>query len=379
MEGNSRITILQVDEIRWFNIGAWYAVNLSVGLAELGHRVIFISKKGAPPGQRAREAGLEVIDDFSFSTCGFPRDAGKLARIIRETGPRLICAHRAPGMNLALLARKLERNHNPAVIRARFDTRPVKTGRLNRAIYRLVNGVLAPNSDTADRHVTGLEMPPEKVRVMPGGVDTRTFRPVDSTGDIKNEFGIPSDSPLVGVVGRLDHVKGHEHFLKAAAQLARRIPSARFAIIGKEVNITVARLKKLAERLNISDRLVFVSSEIEINRLVAALDVGVVSSTGSEALSRVALEYMACGVPVVATRVGGLPETVEEDVTGLIVPPADAGAMAEAVYRVLADASTARKMGEEGRRRAVKLYSRAALAESADKFFMEIINRGASL
>lgn len=377
MEENRRITIIQIDEIRWYNVGAWYAVNLSRGLAEMGHRVIFISGKGLPPGEKAREAGLEVMDDFSFSPSRFPHEARGLARIINKTGARLICAHRAGSMNLALMARMLERENNAAVVRARFDARPVKTGRLNGAIYRLIDGVLSPNSETARRHVVGLGMPPEKVRVLPGGVDTELFRPVGEADKVRLNLGVPAESPLVGIVGRLDHVKGHEHFLRAAAQAAEKIPDARFAIIGKQVNITVARLKKLAQELNISHKLVFVSSEVEVNKLVAALDVGVVASTGSEALSRVALEYMACAVPVVATRVGGLPETVENGVTGLTVPPADAVAMAEAIRRLLTDKATARKMGEAGRKRAVELYSRPELARRAGKFFMEIINRRA--
>ncbi len=375
MEENRRITILQVDEIRWYNIGAWYAVNLSVGLAELGRRVIFISGKDKPPGAKARNAGLEVIDDFSFAPSRFPGEVRKLARVINETGARVVCAHRAGSMNLALMARMLERKTNPALVRARFDTRPVKTGRLNREIYNLTDGVLVPNSEIADRHVAGLGMPAEKVRLMPGGVDTQLFQPIDSKAEIKRELGVPEEAPLVGMVGRLDHVKGHEHFLEAASMVAEKMPDARFVIVGEEINITVARLKKLADKLNIPDKLVFVNSRIEINRLVAALDVGVVSSTGSEALSRVALEYMACGVPVVATRVGGLPEMVENETVGLTVPPANPGAMADAVQRMLEDPDDARKMGGEGRRRAVELYSREALARKAEKFFTEIINR----
>jgi len=374
MGNTGNIRIVQIDEIRWHNVGAWYAVSLSRGLAELGHELVFIGKGDLPPAVMAREAGLTVRNDFTFNASRFISESRKLARIAKEFQADVICANRAWGMNMALAARAMLPRPGPVVVRNRVDARAVKSGFGSRLVYRsTVDAVVVTDSHSLLSYKQDLGMLPERIRLLPGGVDTGAFKPDESARKIRDEWGVPPDAPLIGLLGRLDYVKGHRHFLEAASEVKKKIPTAYFAIIGEEVNMKIPDLKRMANELRISDRVIFIGFRRDIPRCVAALDIGVISSIGSEALSRVALEYMACALPVVATMVGGIPDIIEDGKVGFLVPPGDPGKMAEAVIKLIEQPEMAKRMGQEGRNRAVNIYSRKEVARETINFYRELI------
>jgi len=376
MGKSGNIRIIQIDEIRWHNVGAWYAVSLSRGMAELGHEVFFIGKDDLPPVVMAREAGLTVRNDFKFNALRFISESRKLANIAKEFQADVICAHRAWGMNMALAARAMLPKPGPVMVRTRVDARAVKAGLGNRFLYRdMVDGVVVTDGRSLFRYKQDLGMLPERIRLLPGGVNTEAFKPDESARKIREEWGVPPDAPLIGLVARIDYVKGHRHFLEAASEVTKKIPTAYFAIIGEEVNVKISDLKRMANELRIFDRVIFIGFRQDIPRCVAALDIGVISSTGSEALSRVALEYMACALPVVATTVGGIPDIVEDGTVGYMVPPGDSGKMAEAIIKLIEQPDMAKRMGQEGRNRAVNIYSRKEVARETINFYLELIER----
>jgi len=376
MEENRKINVVQIDEIRWFNVGAWYATSLSRGLAELDHRVLFVAKGDMPPARAAREAGIDLRNDFTFSGIRMISESGKLAKIIRDFKADVVCAHRAWGMNLALAARAILPAPGPVIVRARVDARPVKAGIGSRFIYRrMADGVVVPDSVSAARHIEALGVSQERIKIIPGGVDTELFKPDSSARALREEWGAPKSGPMIGLVGRLDHVKGHAYFLEAAALIVKDFPNAYFAIIGEEVNVKLADLKRQTLDLGVGDKIIFVGRRDDVHRCVAALDIGVVASAGSEALSRVALEYMACGLPVVTTDVGGIPDILEDGAVGFVVPHSNPAAMADAIEKILNKPELAKQMGEEGRRRAENVYSRKAMAHKNAIFYLELIER----
>src|SRR5205814_254516 len=124
------------------------------------------------------------------------------------------------------------------------------------------------------------------------------------------------DSPVLGVVARLDPVKGHRYVLEALHLLKRTYPKLRLRLMGQEENIKQRDLRFMAERLRIDSMVEFSGFQTNVAQAMAGCTVGVIPSTGSEAVSRVALEWMAAGRPVVATQVGCLPEVVKDHSTG---------------------------------------------------------------
>ncbi len=220
----------------------------------------------------------------------------------------------------------------------------------------------------------------DRLTVIPNGIDCERFRaPV--TGEIVcRELNIPPGAPVVGVLSRLMRIKGHEYFLQAAALVAARIPQVRFVIVGDN-NIDHAyreELKRLAIRLGLQDRVHFTGFRLDIPELLAAMSVSVLPSLGLEGLSNSLLESMAAGIPVVATQVGGSPEIVEDGVNGLLVPPADAEALAGAICRLLENRALAGNLGQAGRRRVFTHYSLEQAVATTERLYRDLLRRSRS-
>jgi glycosyltransferase involved in cell wall biosynthesis len=160
---------------------------------------------------------------------------------------------------------------------------------------------------------------------------------------------------LVGVVGRIKWVrKGQEVLIKAAALLADKYPKARYVIVGSPSpgnEDHLFRLRELIANENLEDRVIFTGDVQETRDIYAALDVTVVPSVLPEPFGRVVMESMAAGTPVIGSRCGGIPEQVEDGVTGLLFNPGDEEDLANALAQLLADKTKRLRMGGEGRKR----------------------------
>jgi glycosyltransferase involved in cell wall biosynthesis len=218
---------------------------------------------------------------------------------------------------------------------------------------------------------------PQRLSVIPNGIDCERFRLPGNGEAVRREWNIPPGVPVVGVLARLLRIKGQEVFLRAAALIASKNPHVRFAIVGGN-NIDheyKEELKRLAQRLGLAERVVFTGFRVDVPDLLAALSVAVSSSLGLEGLSNSLLESMAAGIPVVATRVGGTPEIVEDGVSGLLVSSGDPEALAAAISRLLQDKPTARRLGESGRRRVFTQYSLEQAVASTERLYHELLLR----
>ncbi len=165
-------------------------------------------------------------------------------------------------------------------------------------------------------------------------------------------------APVVGVVGGVHPIKGQHYFLLMAAEVARRVPSAVFVIVGayQPRSRYYLRLRRLCTQLGLDHRVVFTGFIDPVDSILRQLTVLVVSSV-TESLSMVSMEAMAMGKPVVAFDVGGVSEVVEDGVTGSLVPFGQCRAMAEAVCSLLEQPETAARMGAAGRARAEREFS----------------------
>lgn len=177
---------------------------------------------------------------------------------------------------------------------------------------------------------------------------------ISAGSSFRAEFGIPEDTPLVGVLSRLSAIKGLNHFLDAAAIVGRSHPSVRFLVIGD--GDQRRNLEQQAERLGIRQRIIFTGFRTDTELVLSEVAVSVMPSL-SEGLSNTLLESMSLGKPVVATRVGGNPEIVVEGSTGLLVEPQQSATLAEAILQLLSNPLRARQMGEAGRERVKQHFS----------------------
>lgn len=201
----------------------------------------------------------------------------------------------------------------------------------------------------------------------PGSPDSRTY--VVHNGVAVDEFhaapGGMTDRPRIGIVANLLPVKGHEDFLQMAAGLTRDGYDADYWIIGGDIHRTGfgERLERLAEELHLADRIRFWGHRSDVASLVSQLNIAVCASH-EEPFGRCLVEAMACEKPVVATRVGGIPEVVAEGVTGFLVEPRSPDQLAAAVADLLDDRQLAATLGCAGRARVEELFSADAHVES---------------
>lgn len=178
---------------------------------------------------------------------------------------------------------------------------------------------------------------PRRVRTLHNAIDlgARDPDPTRARADLVAEFRLPTDSRLVGLIGRLAPMKGHEYAIRALPGLLDKCPSARLVFCGEGVELE--NLRSLARQLEVESAVVFAGQRSDIPRVLAALDVVVMPSMFGEGLPYAAIEAIAAGRTIVAFPTAGIPEVVPDDQAGLLVPAGDVEALSDALGRVLLD------------------------------------------
>jgi glycosyltransferase involved in cell wall biosynthesis len=195
---------------------------------------------------------------------------------------------------------------------------------------------------------------------------SRTARPVS----VQEELGIPPDTPLVGIIARLNPQKGHTYLLAAFAKVVESLPEARLLIVG-DGNLR-GDLERQTRELRITRRVTFTGWRDDIPRIMADLNLLILSSLW-EGFGLVLLEAMMMGKPIVASRVSAIPEIVVDGVTGLLVPPRDQEALAKAIIAMLQDKERAEAMGQAGRERVERYFSVERMVQQTEALYEELI------
>lgn len=210
--------------------------------------------------------------------------------------------------------------------------------------------------------------PRAKLVVIPNGVDADRFAGRDPA--FKARLGLAPDAPLVTAIGRLHEQKGLEYFVRAASSVRHSAPGCRFLLVG--AGPLEARLKALAAELRLAGHLTFLPHCEDVPAVLRATDVFVLTSLW-EGMPNVVLEAMAAAVPVVATRVEGIDELIEDGVTGRTVCVRDVPALVAAVLRFLADPEQARRVGEAAQRRVRDRFSLDAMVRAHEELYARLL------
>jgi glycosyltransferase involved in cell wall biosynthesis len=218
------------------------------------------------------------------------------------------------------------------------------TRRLLLTIGRRIPALVLTVSDSTGRPLIAGGIPRERVTTLYNGIDLTALRA--GAGEAPAS---PDGLARVGSIGRLTPLKGHAVVIDAAALLVKRGVEARFIIAGAQAREAPTHLDDLrarAERLGIADRVELISPFDDLAALLTGLDVVVHASVLPDSLPTTVIEAMALGKPVVATALGGVPELIRDTETGFLIPPDDAGRMADAVEEVLAAPERRAAVGE---------------------------------
>jgi len=361
------LTVLHLVANRWWTGSAEPVIRLLTGLRARGHRVLLGLIAGDRFEQKAREAGLEPLRGLSLEVRGNPlhalADLHRVRELLRAERVDVLHVHHSHDHWLGWLAR----GRGPAaLVRTFHNSRALRLGWPSTALYRRTDMSIAVSRQIEERG-RRVEIPPGRLVRVEGVVDLGRFEDGDGGAAIRKEFEL-ADAPVLGCVARLAPRRGHELLIRAFRLLLAEYPQARLLLIGK--GEARARLEALVAELGLAREVLFTGyRDTDLPSVLQALDAFALMGAGSDESCRAALEAMAAGRPVVARRVGALPETVLHGVTGLLVDDDRPESVAAALRALIAEPARAAAMGRAARERARALYSSDAHAARVEEVY----------
>jgi len=245
-----------------------------------------------------------------------------------------------------------------------------------RLAYRIVARsarLVAVSEDLKQFLVRAVGIPPHLITVIHNGVPVPEPASTDTIRRLKHEIGLDPSDRVVGTVGSLYPVKGHQFLLEAIPQVLQRFPQTTVLIIGQ--GELESALNRDAQRLRINGRVRFLGLRADVRDLLALLEVFVLPSL-SEGLSIAGLEAMASGKPLIATEVGGNPELVLDGETGFLIPPRDPGAIASRLVFLLTHPEDCRRLGDNARRHVLTHFSQSAMLDKYQGLYERALRNG---
>ncbi|MCB8985998.1 MAG: glycosyltransferase family 4 protein [Ardenticatenaceae bacterium] len=216
---------------------------------------------------------------------------------------------------------------------------------------------------------------PEKIIVVPNAITLKRFDPGLDSLTIRSVLGLEPSVPVVVLVGRIDPWKGQAELIQAASIVLEEHPETVFLLIGQGDPEYMEKLKQLVVDLELGEKVLFLGHRDDIPQILAAADIATMPSY-YEAFGLVALESMAMAKPVIATKAGGVPEFLVDGEMGILIPPSDADALAEAIIRLLNDPDKANQMGRRGRKHVEQYYSFPQYQRRFRQLFQKSISKG---
>jgi glycosyltransferase involved in cell wall biosynthesis len=351
------VRILHVDTAAGWRGGQNQVLLSALGMAARGHEVALACRADGILEGRALSAGLDV-HSFPFRGDWSPSASVGLARLARLHRPDVVHAHDPHALAAALVtgAPRVASRRVDFAVKGRASRWKYERCRRVVAVSEAVAGVLRRDGIASDR-----------VRVVYEGVPDR--RPEPGGHAILELLGVPMSALVVGTVAALTDHKDHRTLLAAAAIVLARLPGVRFVVVGDGEER--AALAAQADALGIAARVIFAGFRADLDRLIPAFDVFCLPSK-MEGLGTSLLDAMCFARPVVATAAGGIPEAVEDGVTGRVVPVQDPAALAAALVSVLQDAPARTRLGSAGRARFESRFSADRMVEATLAVYGEI-------
>ncbi len=342
---------------------------------KLGERVsiICLERPGAlAPQVEAMEARIICLDKKPGIRLGL---FGQLRRTFADLRPDVVHTHQiatlfyaGPAAHWAGVPLVVHTEHGKERYTQRFRTRMLGrvAGWFTTTFFCLTDDMAA-----AVRH--SRIVPDRKIRVIFNGIDTSQFLVPCDTESIRKLLGIPDDAPIIGTVGRLTEVKRQDVLLRGFAKARTKFPAAHLLILGD--GPLRKELEDLAAELGIGSSVHFAGYQSPTAPFIQAMNVFALTSR-SEGMPQAALEASVCGVPAVASRVGGLPELIDDGKSGILFPVGDDDALASALGKLLAEPATARQMGQAAKDRAISKFDISRMAGDYHRHFLECLPAG---
>jgi L-malate glycosyltransferase len=337
---------LHVDTARTWRGGQNQVLLTVNGLRAIGERAALVAHPDGELRRRAAE-GLELIPMAPRTEMDLTA-AWRFSRVLKRLNPDVIHAHDPHGVAMASLALSLTAGsgtlgRTPPLVASRRVDFHLKGNSFSRWKYRQVDCFVAA-SEAIRQMLVADGVPAERTVTVHEGIDVDHVRAAPPV-NVHEAFWLPHHAPVVGNVAALVPHKGQRYLVDAAHLVVQHIPDTRFVILGEgELR---EHLEKQVREHHLEKHVLLPGFRTDVLGCIKGFDLFALSSV-TEGLGTSLLDAMACRRPIVATRAGGIPEIVDDGVNGLLVPPRDAHALAQAIVQALKDADLRRRLGEAG-------------------------------
>ena len=343
--------ILHLLDERWDSGLTAYGLASARAMKQRGHDVHVAARPGLSAARQSESLGLPV---HPLTT------PLALRRWVGKIGFDVVNAHTGASHTLGFF---VTRFRPTALIRTRGEARQLTIRPGQGFLFRETDGVIVASKALAESYGARFPFLMDQISVVYPGIDMPTLIPA------------PFGSLRIGLLGRLDPVKGHAFFLEAVSLLKDHLSDESILIAGEEKNTARDELERQVARLGISRWVRLLGRVPDAGVFMDDCHVGVIASVESEAVSRAALEWLARGRPLVATEVGALPEMVLNGDNGFLVPPRNATGLARTIRILMDEPDRRKKMGERARRTAETRFSLDRMGEETERAYTAALSR----
>lgn len=366
--------ILQISSARAMGGGERHLSDLVNELAARGHDVHVALSPRSPLQKELREIPKQNIVTLPLRNALDAASALELARLISKREIEIVHAHMARDYPLAAYAAR--RNRKSRLIITRHVLFPLS--RLHGVTLSNVTRVIAVSAAVARRLREQQIFPDDRIVTVLNGIDVERFAAASRKFDrdsFRRKLGLPTDGSLIGTVGEINPLKGHEDFVRAAAIIAERFPDLHFIVAGEDSSPPKEHLRALQSligELGLEKRVHHFGWLDDIADLYCALDL-FVSASHSESFGLAIAEAMACGTPVVATATEGAAEIISDGVTGVLVPLRDPNSLAQAIIPLLEKADERLRLARAASAAVRQRFSLERMVGETEAIYREVL------
>ena len=341
------------------------------GLLKRGHDLRLLLEPQSPIANMAMDKQLPVIL-MTMRKSRYPAAILSLRALLTHHRPAILQVNSSRDSWIGAMAARLVRPR-PKLLRIRHISAPLNRNLMTRILYRhLFDMVVVTGGDKTRRELVERDgLAAHRVAAFPIGLDVEYFRPAPPDRDLRLEFALPKGHLLVGLISYLRSYKGHEYFIEAARIISAQRDDVTFIIAGEGPEEQAIRTR--IERLGLSSKIRLLGFRDDLLNVFRSCDVFASPSVEGDTIPQVLMQALAVGIPVVSTTVGSIPDVVIEGKTGFVVPPRDAGALAERIARLLDDATLRTRMGIEGRSLVQRSYSLEKMLDRMEGVYQQLV------
>ena len=363
------MNILEICSGAEVNGAVIHCLLLTRSLALRGHRVTLLCRPNAWIAAQLAEADVEIVTSDMHR---WPLDElRRIANLCREQKIEIIHTHMTRAHNFGVFLRRFA--HIPCVATAHTH--------LVQPHWMFNDYVIAVSDATKRFQQTRNRVRDRRIETVHGFMDFPRFADVgkEARNALRRELGIEGETPLLAIIGDIIPRKGLLHLIRALPKIIKEVPNVRLAIVGEPKRGTeyYEKARAEAQKLNVNDSLLWLGHRHDVPQIMTGLDVYILASL-DEMFPVAVLEAMAAGRAIVATRVGGVPECIQDGQTGLLAPAENPDALADAILKLLRNPSLRDEMGVRAQETARQEFSINSQTPRLEAVFARLIERNLS-